>query len=210
MCDASSRGRQDETRHVRCASSRGRQVLGYVRKVQDIEATDVDREAFTLDEVEASLVRCPDPTASDAMIDRIDEIRKKVGRSVCTSVGRSVGRWHIGRWVGQSVGRWVDRSVCAAAASARGATMRARSSRGRRWGSGSVSLVRLAPRCSVSQAGRAGRRPPSEIDRNRASGGAGRGCRESPAAAPHNRNSRWAQMANAEEARTQEAPARDR
>ena len=59
----------------------GCDVLGYVRKVQDIEATEVDVDAMTQDDVEASLVRCPDPAVSDRMVERIDQIRVK-GNSI--------------------------------------------------------------------------------------------------------------------------------
>lgn len=49
-------------------------------------AAEVDPEAVTSAAVEANIARCPDPAAAEAMIARIDEIRK---------TGNSVG----GRWV---------------------------------------------------------------------------------------------------------------
>jgi 3-dehydroquinate dehydratase len=44
------------------------QILGYVKAVQDVTANDVDLETFTREDVEASLVRCPQQDASDAMV----------------------------------------------------------------------------------------------------------------------------------------------
>eukprot|EP00640_Fibrocapsa_japonica_P001486 CAMPEP_0113937474 /NCGR_PEP_ID=MMETSP1339-20121228/4085_1 /TAXON_ID=94617 /ORGANISM="Fibrocapsa japonica" /LENGTH=394 /DNA_ID=CAMNT_0000940251 /DNA_START=178 /DNA_END=1362 /DNA_ORIENTATION=+ /assembly_acc=CAM_ASM_000762 len=55
----------------------GVEVLGYVRAVQDIEADKVDPEAFTLEEVEANIARCPDAEVAEKMIERIDQIRRK-------------------------------------------------------------------------------------------------------------------------------------
>jgi hypothetical protein len=43
-------------------------MLGYVKAVQDVTANDIDLETFTRDEVKASLVRCPQQDASDAMV----------------------------------------------------------------------------------------------------------------------------------------------
>ncbi|KAG5188833.1 chorismate synthase [Tribonema minus] len=59
----------------------GCEVLGYVKAVQDVVAEDVDPNTFTRDQVEDSLVRCPQPDASNAMIERIDAIRK-TGNSI--------------------------------------------------------------------------------------------------------------------------------
>lgn len=53
----------------------GVNVLAWVEEVGELAAA-VDPLAVRLDEVEASLVRCPDPAASAAMIERIEEIRK--------------------------------------------------------------------------------------------------------------------------------------
>jgi len=69
----------------------GIEVLGYVSKVQDI-GCEVDDSTFTREEVEANMVRCPDTKAADAMLGRIDEIRKS-GNSiggVVTCVARNV------------------------------------------------------------------------------------------------------------------------
>lgn len=63
---------------LRCHS--GAEVIGYVKKVQDIEAS-VDTETVTLEDVEANIARCPDPDTAEKMIARIDEIRK-TGNSI--------------------------------------------------------------------------------------------------------------------------------
>jgi chorismate synthase len=56
------------------------EVLAWVSAVQDIEAK-VDPESVSLDQVEASPVRCPDPEAAQAMYERIDAVRRD-GNSV--------------------------------------------------------------------------------------------------------------------------------
>jgi len=70
----------------------GIEVLAYVSKVQDIEAVNVDEDAFTVDDVDSNIVRCPDRESADRMLERIDEIRKS-GNSiggVVTCVARNV------------------------------------------------------------------------------------------------------------------------
>ena len=70
----------------------GIEVLAYVSKVQDIEATNVDHSTFTMEEVDSNIVRCPDEAAAEKMLERIDEIRKS-GNSiggVVTCVARNV------------------------------------------------------------------------------------------------------------------------
>mmetsp|Transcript_20326 Transcript_20326/g.30512 ORF Transcript_20326/g.30512 Transcript_20326/m.30512 type:complete len:498 (+) Transcript_20326:203-1696(+) len=67
------------------------EILGYVSKVQDI-ACDVDDDTFTIEDVDANIVRCPDQDAAVKMLARIDEIRK-AGNSiggVVTCVARNV------------------------------------------------------------------------------------------------------------------------
>ena len=59
----------------------GCEVLGYVKSVQDVTTDSVDVDAFTREDVEANIVRCPDPEAAEAMIARIDKIRK-TGNSI--------------------------------------------------------------------------------------------------------------------------------
>ncbi|HET6613364.1 MAG TPA: chorismate synthase [Kofleriaceae bacterium] len=54
----------------------GIEVLAWVRQVHDIEC-EVDPTAVTLEAIEATPVRCPDPDAAAAMIARIDATRKQ-------------------------------------------------------------------------------------------------------------------------------------
>ena len=68
------------------------EILAYVSKVQDIEAENVNENSFTMEEVDANIVRCPDPESAEKMIARIDKIRK-TGNSiggVVTCVARNV------------------------------------------------------------------------------------------------------------------------
>jgi len=70
----------------------GIEVLAYVSKVQDIAAEDVDQDTFTMADVDANIVRCPDAVAAERMLERIDAVRKS-GNSiggVVTCVARSV------------------------------------------------------------------------------------------------------------------------
>ncbi len=70
----------------------GIEVLAYVSSVQDIKAENVDDETFTMEDVDANIVRCPDPVSAEKMLARIDEIRK-AGNSiggVVTCVARNV------------------------------------------------------------------------------------------------------------------------
>src|SRR5947209_19483566 len=54
----------------------GIRVLGYVTRVGDVTATIPDPTAVTLEQVEATPVRCPVPEAAERMIALIDEVRK--------------------------------------------------------------------------------------------------------------------------------------
>jgi chorismate synthase len=68
------------------------EVLAYVSKVQDIETRNVDHDTFTMEDVDANIVRCPDAAVAEKMLARIDEIRKS-GNSiggVVTCVARNV------------------------------------------------------------------------------------------------------------------------
>jgi chorismate synthase len=70
----------------------GIEVMAYVSKVQDIEAENVDQDTFTLEDVEANMVRCPDAASAEKMLKRIDAIRT-TGNSiggVVTCVVRNV------------------------------------------------------------------------------------------------------------------------
>lgn len=67
------------------------EILAYVSKVQDV-GCDVDDDTFTQDDVDANIVRCPDPEAAEAMLKRIDTVRKggnSIG-GVVTCVARNV------------------------------------------------------------------------------------------------------------------------
>jgi chorismate synthase len=54
----------------------GMRVLGYVKQVGDIVADITDPAQVTLDQVEATPVRCPVPDKAQAMIALIEEVRK--------------------------------------------------------------------------------------------------------------------------------------
>jgi chorismate synthase len=54
----------------------GIRVIGYVKQIGPIVADIPDPSQVTLDQVEANLVRCPDPTAAEKMIALIEEVRK--------------------------------------------------------------------------------------------------------------------------------------
>merc|ERR1711871_138286 len=59
------------------------EIIGYVQKVQDVELppNKVDHDTITVGQVEESIARCPDAAVSEAMIKRIDEIRR-TGNSI--------------------------------------------------------------------------------------------------------------------------------
>ena len=57
------------------AERHGVRVVGYVVRVGGVEAAIADPAAVTLEEVESSIVRCPDPDASAAMIELIERVR---------------------------------------------------------------------------------------------------------------------------------------
>jgi chorismate synthase len=54
----------------------GIRILGYVKQVGDIAADIADPTKITLEQVEASPVRCPDPGKAAAMIELIEAVRK--------------------------------------------------------------------------------------------------------------------------------------
>ena len=55
----------------------GVEVLAYVQSVQDVRMPeDFDRDSVTLEDVEASMVRCPHAETAEKMIERIDQIRR--------------------------------------------------------------------------------------------------------------------------------------
>ena len=55
----------------------GIEILGYVKQVGDVLADIPDPLAVTLDDVEATPVRCPDPAAAARMIELIEKVRKE-------------------------------------------------------------------------------------------------------------------------------------
>jgi chorismate synthase len=59
------------------AQALGVEVVAWVQSVQDLVAT-VDSDRVTLVEVEATPSRCPDPTAAQLMIERIDRARREL------------------------------------------------------------------------------------------------------------------------------------
>jgi chorismate synthase len=70
----------------------GIEILAYVSKVQDIKAENINEDTFTMEDVDANMVRCPDEASAAIMLERIDEIRKS-GNSiggVVTCVARNV------------------------------------------------------------------------------------------------------------------------
>ena len=70
----------------------GIRVLGYVKQVGNVKADVPDPTIVTLEQVEATPVRCPVPAAAAAMIDLIDSVRKdrdSVG-GVCELVATGV------------------------------------------------------------------------------------------------------------------------
>jgi chorismate synthase len=54
----------------------GIRVLGYVKQVGEVRANIPEPSAVTLEQVEATPVRCPDPEAAARMIALIEEVRK--------------------------------------------------------------------------------------------------------------------------------------
>ncbi len=55
------------------------EILAYVSQVKDVKTSQggVDHETFTMEDVEKNIVRCPDESAVDKMIEAIDEVRVK-------------------------------------------------------------------------------------------------------------------------------------
>ena len=51
-------------------------ITAWVESVHDI-VCDVDPETVTREQVEANIVRCPDPEVAEQMIDRIEQVRKQ-------------------------------------------------------------------------------------------------------------------------------------
>lgn len=75
----------------------GIRIVGYVTQVGSIVARIDDPTAVTLEAVEASIVRCPDPEAAARMIELIEEVRREqdsiggVSELVATGVPAGLG-----------------------------------------------------------------------------------------------------------------------
>jgi chorismate synthase len=75
----------------------GIRVIGYVKQIGDIVASILNPTAVTLEQVEATAVRCPDPAAAPRMIELIEEVRKErdsiggISELVATSVPAGLG-----------------------------------------------------------------------------------------------------------------------
>lgn len=57
-------------------ANEGMRIIGYVKQVGDVVANVPTPDRVTLEEVEATPVRCPDPAAAGRMIALIEEVRK--------------------------------------------------------------------------------------------------------------------------------------
>jgi chorismate synthase len=72
------------------------EVLAYVSQIHTIEAS-VDSSTVSLDAIDANIVRCPDATAAEAMIERIDQARRAgdslggIVECVCRKVPAGLG-----------------------------------------------------------------------------------------------------------------------
>jgi chorismate synthase len=70
------------------------EILAWVSRIHDIESR-VDANSVTLDAIESNAVRCPDPTAAEAMIARIKKIRSE-GNSVGGLIDAAVRGMPVG------------------------------------------------------------------------------------------------------------------
>jgi chorismate synthase len=73
-------------------AAQGVRVVGYVKQVGQVVADVPDPTAVTLEQVEATAVRCPDPTAAARMIELIEAVRKDLDSvgGVCELVAAGV------------------------------------------------------------------------------------------------------------------------
>jgi chorismate synthase len=65
------------------------QILAYVNKVREVGCS-VDNAAFTLEEVESTPVRCPDPEAAERMY---QGVRQLEARTYCPLILSVMKRW---------------------------------------------------------------------------------------------------------------------
>jgi len=70
------------------------EILAWVSRIHDIESR-VDANSVSLDAIESNAVRCPDPTAAEAMIARIKKIRSE-GNSVGGLIDAAVRGMPVG------------------------------------------------------------------------------------------------------------------
>jgi chorismate synthase len=70
------------------------EILAWVSRIHDIDSR-VDANSVTLDAIESNAVRCPDPTAAEAMIARIKKIRSE-GNSVGGLIDAAVRGMPVG------------------------------------------------------------------------------------------------------------------
>lgn len=70
----------------------GMSVLGYVKQIGNVIAEIADPAQITLEQIEATPVRCPDPVKAQAMIALIEEVRKDLDSigGVCELVATGV------------------------------------------------------------------------------------------------------------------------
>ena len=55
----------------------GTEVLAWVRRIHNIEANSINAETVELKDIEANIVRCPDPEVAGQMIERIEAIGRE-------------------------------------------------------------------------------------------------------------------------------------
>ncbi|MCE2413433.1 chorismate synthase [Candidatus Poribacteria bacterium] len=69
----------------------GTETLAYVKQIHTLEA-EVDADRVTLEDIEASPVRCPDPIVGPKMVERIDQARRDLDSlgGIIESVARNV------------------------------------------------------------------------------------------------------------------------
>jgi len=78
-------------------AQQGVRVIGYVKQIGDLVASIPDPTAVTLEQVEGTPVRCPDPGAAARMIELIEEVRKErdsiggISELVATGVPAGLG-----------------------------------------------------------------------------------------------------------------------
>jgi chorismate synthase len=59
------------------AKAQGTEVIAWVRRIHDLEASGIDPAGVSLEQVEANIVRCPDAAMAERMIERIEAIGRE-------------------------------------------------------------------------------------------------------------------------------------